>query len=39
VLRVAFSLLAFARERDRTYVVMTAVVLLILLLSLAGVLP
>ena len=39
VLRVAFSLLAFARERDRTYVVLTAVVLAILLLSLLGVLP
>lgn len=39
VLRVAFSLLAFARERDRTYVVLTSVVLLVLLLSLTGVLP
>src|SRR5574338_1113226 len=39
VLRVAFSLVAFARERDRTYVGLTAVVLLVLLLSLTGVLP
>lgn len=39
VLRVAFSLIAFARERDRTYVVLTSVVLLVLVLSLAGVLP
>ena len=39
VLRVAFSLIAFAREGDRTYVRMTALVLLILLLSLTGVLP
>lgn len=37
--RVGFSLLAFARERDRTYVGLTAVVLLVLLLSLMGVLP
>lgn len=37
VLRVAFSLLAFARERDRIYVAMTSVVLLVLLLSLLGV--
>jgi uncharacterized membrane protein len=39
VLRVAFSLVAFARERDRTYVGLTALVLLVLLLSLLGVLP
>jgi uncharacterized membrane protein len=39
VVRVGFSLLAFARERDRTYVGMTAVVLVVLLLSLLGVLP
>jgi uncharacterized membrane protein len=39
VMRVAFSLLAFARERDRTYVGLTSVVLLVLLLSLLGVLP
>ncbi len=39
VVRVAFSLLAFAKEKDRTYVWMTAVVLTILVLSLLGVLP
>lgn len=39
VVRVGFSLLAFARERDRTYVGMTALVLVVLLLSLLGVLP
>ncbi len=39
VLRVAFSLVAFARERDRTYVGLTSLVLLVLLLSLLGVLP
>lgn len=39
VLRVGFSLLAFARERDRTYVVLTSVVLVVLLLSVLGVLP
>ena len=39
VVRVAFSLLAFARERDRTYMAMTSVVLVVLLLSLLGVLP
>jgi uncharacterized membrane protein len=39
VLRVAFSLVAFVRERDRTYVALTALVLGILLLSLLGVLP
>ena len=39
VVRVAFSLLAFAREKDLTYVGMTAVVLLVLVLSLLGVLP
>lgn len=39
VVRVAFSLFAFARERDRTYVGLTALVLLVLLLSLLGVLP
>lgn len=39
VLRVAFSLLAFAREKDRTYMALTSVVLLVLLLSLLGVLP
>lgn len=39
VMRVAFSLVAFARERDRMYVGMTFVVLVVLLLSLLGVLP
>ena len=39
VVRVGFSLLAFAREKDRTYVGMTAVVLTVLLLSLLGILP
>ncbi len=39
VVRVGFSLLAFAREKDRTYVALTAVVLTVLLLSLLGVLP
>lgn len=34
ILRVAFSLVAFAFERDRTYVVITALVLAILLFSL-----
>ena len=36
VARVAFSLLAFLRERDRAYVVITSFVLALLLLSLAG---
>ncbi|MBZ5593483.1 MAG: DUF1634 domain-containing protein [Acidobacteriia bacterium] len=36
VARVAFSVFAFAMERDRTYVVITLVVLAILLYSLAG---
>lgn len=36
VARVAFSLLAFLREQDRTYVLITAFVLVLLLLSLAG---
>jgi uncharacterized membrane protein len=39
VVRVAVSLLAFAKERDRIFVGMTAVVLTILLLSLFGILP
>ncbi|HXI21465.1 MAG TPA: DUF1634 domain-containing protein [Gemmatimonadales bacterium] len=39
VMRVAFSLVAFVRERDRTYVGLTAFVLLILLLSLFGLTP
>jgi uncharacterized membrane protein len=34
IARVAFSLVAFALERDRTYVVITAIVLTILLYSL-----
>ena len=33
VARVAFSMIAFALERDRTYVVLTAIVLIILLYS------
>lgn len=37
VARVAFSLLAFARQRDRTYVVVTGFVLALLVLSLTGV--
>jgi uncharacterized membrane protein len=36
VARVAFSLLAFLRERDRAYALITAFVLVLLLLSLAG---
>ena len=36
VARVAFSLLAFALQRDRTYVVVTLIVLTVLLYSLAG---
>lgn len=36
VARVAFSLLAFALQRDRTYVVVTLIVLAVLLYSLAG---
>jgi uncharacterized membrane protein len=39
VARVAFSLLAFLRQRDRTYTVVTAFVLLLLLASLAGLAP
>ena len=37
VARVAFSLVAFVLQRDRTYVILTAVVLLLLLASLAGI--
>jgi uncharacterized membrane protein len=37
VARVAFSLLAFVLQRDRTYVMLTAFVLLLLLASLAGI--
>jgi uncharacterized membrane protein len=37
VARVAFSLVAFVLQRDRTYVMLTAFVLLLLLASLAGI--
>ena len=36
VARVAFSILAFALQRDRTYVVVTLIVLAVLLYSLTG---
>ncbi len=36
VARVAFSIVAFAKERDRTYVVLTLIVFLILTYSLLG---
>lgn len=36
VVRVALSLVAFARERDRTYVLLTLLVLVLLLYGLAG---
>ena len=36
VSRVLFSMLGFALERDRTYVVLTSIVLAILIYSLAG---
>jgi uncharacterized membrane protein len=36
VARVAFSVLAFAWQRDRTYVIVTLIVLIILIYSLAG---
>jgi uncharacterized membrane protein len=36
VARVAFSVLAFAWQRDRTYVIVTLIVLVILLYSLTG---
>jgi uncharacterized membrane protein len=36
VLRVAFCLLAFLRQRDRLYVLVTLFVLILLLVSLAG---
>jgi uncharacterized membrane protein len=36
IARVALSLVAFAREHDRTYVAITALVLALLLFSLAG---
>jgi uncharacterized membrane protein len=36
VARVAFSILAFALQRDRTYVIVTLIVLIILIYSLTG---
>jgi uncharacterized membrane protein len=36
IARVAFSLLGFALERDRTYVVITSIVLAVLIYSVAG---
>lgn len=36
IARVAFSLVAFLRQRDRTYVVITAIVLALLLYGLMG---
>jgi uncharacterized membrane protein len=36
VARVAFSLLAFARQRDATYVIVASAVLAVLVYSLAG---
>ena len=36
VARVAFSLVAFIRQRDRTYIVITTIVLGLLLYSLMG---
>lgn len=36
VARVAFSVFAFARQRDRTYVIVTLIVLFLLLYSLSG---
>ena len=36
IARVAFSLVAFVRQRDRTYVLITAIVLAVLLYSLSG---
>ena len=36
VARVAFSLIAFIRQRDRTYIVVTAIVLTVLVYSLMG---
>ena len=36
VARVAFSLVGFALERDRTYVVITSIVLAVLIYSVAG---
>ena len=37
IVRVVFSLIAFALQRDRTYVVVTAIVTALLLLSLSGI--
>jgi uncharacterized membrane protein len=39
VARVAVSLVAFLRQRDRTYALVTAFVLLVLLASLSGLIP
>jgi uncharacterized membrane protein len=39
VARVGFSLLAFLRQRDRTYVAITAFVLILLLSSIVGLTP
>jgi uncharacterized membrane protein len=39
VARVGFSLLAFLRQRDRTYVAITAFVLILLLASIVGLTP
>ncbi len=36
IVRVGFSLLAFIRQRDRTYILITAIVLAVLLYSLTG---
>ena len=36
IMRVALSLVAFGRERDRTYIAITALVLLLLLYGLIG---
>jgi uncharacterized membrane protein len=36
IVRVAFSVFAFAQQRDRTYVIVTLVVLAVLLYSLLG---
>ena len=36
IARVAFSLVAFIRQRDRTYILITAIVLAVLLYSLTG---
>jgi uncharacterized membrane protein len=36
VLRVAFTLVAFVLQRDRTYIVITTIVLAVLIYGLAG---